>query len=80
MSSNTLPDKTTSGFGRRQDDDRRVETIGASVSTDEKEAILTALHQSGFANQSHGIRTVLLAFAQSAAVRDATAKALATAA
>ncbi len=81
MADNDLSTNATSWFGRRQPQaDRRTETVGCSVSTAERKQILAALQQSGFVNQSHGVRVVLLVFASSAVVRDAVAEALSAAA
>lgn len=49
----------------------RKELIGASVNRDEKGRILVAFAQGGFRTTSEGGRKVLLAYAESAAVRDA---------
>lgn len=45
-------------------------TVAAAVSPEDKERIVTALENSGW-GQSRGIRLVLLAFVESAKVRDA---------
>lgn len=64
-----MPDKSlsdpkpTTSFGKRQEDPRK-ETIGGSVSVDEKNEILAALMRAGYRHQSEGIREVMLRWAR----------------
>ena len=75
MPDNDLSDSNgTTRFGRLQGREPRRDVIGATVSATEKEQVLDALDQAGFASQSHGARVVLLAFMESVVVRDAVAK------
>ena len=64
---------STLSFGRRQGPSARTSSLGASVTQREYTEVINALVQGGFASQSEGIRTVLLAFAKSTRVRDAVA-------
>ncbi len=68
MVNNSL--STPSASSQQDQDIRRSVTIGGSVSEVEKDRILAALDNSGW-NQSAGVRVVMLAFAESIAVRDA---------
>lgn len=54
----------------------RRDVVGASVNSEEKTAILKALANGGFDNQSSGARQVLLAYTEDAKTRDAVAAAI----
>lgn len=62
----------TDRYGRRQGPPRKA-TVGANVTGTEKEGIDSALAQAGFRNEAEGVRVVLFAFRDTAAVRDAVA-------
>jgi hypothetical protein len=64
---------STSSLDRRQEPARR-DVIGGSVTSEERGRILRAYEQAGFRTISEGVRVVSLAFADSAAVRDAVAE------
>ena len=74
MSSNglSMPNGNTTDGERQPPRPRRKETVGAAVNEGEKAIILRGLRQCGWA-QSEGVREVLLAHAESVAVRDAVA-------
>ena len=62
------------GFGKRQGVPPRRKVVGGSVDETEKAEIQSALEQSGFRNESEGVRVVMLAFARSTRVRDAVSQ------
>lgn len=67
MTARDLTQNSPNSDGRQEPLD---ETVGGSVTKSEKVRILHALEGFGW-NQSRGIRTVMCAFVESAAVRDA---------
>ena len=63
--------------GRRTATDEKLDaTVGGAVTGTEKDDILASFEDSGFANQSAGIRVTSLAFALDVDVRHAVAKAI----
>lgn len=65
--------KGSIAFPKRQGPPRK-STLGANVTASEKLEVDDALAQAGFRNEAEGVRVVLFAFRDEAAVRDAVAK------
>jgi hypothetical protein len=74
MNDNTLSHTDTAlPFARRQGEPRD-STVGGSVTAEERERVQKALDQGRFASASEGVRVVMLAYVEVAAIRDLVAE------